>query len=508
MSVFASRRPIGAAVVTTLLLFGYSPSAGAADIAAVVGAPGTASWDVACGPGRTQPSGTSQLTACSGPIDECLHRVEIDTSNFPNAVCADGTPGTFYIREGIGADADRWVVHVQGGGACRDYDSCLERWCGQQGGLPYTANKMSSDWDGDGSSDLLDHAEAGGMAVFHPSNDFHTWTHVFAYYCSADSWQGRATDVTFTDGVDAFDLDARGHTILSAMRRMLRKNNANPAWTAVDDYTVPDIDDATEIVFTGTSAGAAGAIHNVDWFLTPFATTEAFVLDANMDTIDSVNAAHDVWVDTDLDGVGDETLNDYRIDQLNAKWDPGGYYDLIDAFTDSTCRTTYESIGRMDRCSLISLLLLLNVGGAPIIETETFVRVDLEDSVLGKGVVQHPNPAGTSIIVGGANGTPATPDDFVSLMRDTLVALYDDHDTVTNVFGPRCGQHVGLESTTAFASMTTPDTDDAASPPSLIVGTDSNLHDAIVEWLNLGGVGFVSNRRLDTDDPAGGFSGC
>jgi hypothetical protein len=33
-----------------------------------------------------------------------------------NAVCLDGTPGAFYFRPGIGADAAKFMIHLEGGG--------------------------------------------------------------------------------------------------------------------------------------------------------------------------------------------------------------------------------------------------------------------------------------------------------------------------------------------------------------------------------------------------------
>lgn len=481
----------------------------AANIGTVMGAPGSAAWSAACpvAPSPQVPIGTSQLTACSGPQADCLHRVDIDLNTFPRATCSDGTPGVFYIREGSGADADKWVIHLQGGGGCRDYESCQQRWCGQQGALPYTANKMSSDWDGDGVPDLLDHAQAGGMASTNPNNNFATWTHVFAYYCSSDSWQGDAQDVTYTDGVDSFTLDARGHRILVAMRRMLRKKNANPVWTAVDRYTVPDLDDAKEIIFTGTSAGAKGAIMNVDWFLRPFDVKKTFVLDANMDISDTTLINNAIWVDTDNDGVGDDLYYSYRIGMYNDMWDVGGYFNEINAFVDESCRNFYEPLGRMDRCSQISTLLRLNLGGVPLIETPTFVRFDLEDSVVRKFYVQQPNLMGVSMLIGGLAGTPVTVDDYAVLARETLLELYDDHDSVTGVIAPRCGQHVGLEDTYTFGVALTPDTDEAFVPPALVIGTDSTVHDALWDWVNPGGT-VVPSRRLDTDEPGNAFSGC
>ena len=282
------------AVLVTLITL--TPHASAQNISAVIGTPGTPAWGAACPlapPPRIAPTGPSQLIACGGGPG-CLHRTVIDTNAFPNAMCNDGTPGVFYVREGTGDDVDKWVIHVQGGGSCPDGQTCTARWCGQQGDLPYQANKMSTDWNRDGISDMLAHASASGMASMNPANNFRTWTHVWAYYCSSDSWMGRNNDVAFNGGVVPFTMHTRGHTILSAMRRMLRKNNAaNPGWTAADGYSVPNLDNATDIIFSGTSAGAQGAITNVDWFLTPFTNANRFfVLDANNSALTRDTESH------------------------------------------------------------------------------------------------------------------------------------------------------------------------------------------------------------------------
>ena len=35
-----------------------------------------------------------------------------------NASCLDGTPPAIYIHEGSGANADKFLIYMQGGGAC------------------------------------------------------------------------------------------------------------------------------------------------------------------------------------------------------------------------------------------------------------------------------------------------------------------------------------------------------------------------------------------------------
>ncbi len=479
-------------------IFATWANADAADIVAELGSPGTAPWANACpGPQNAPTGGGEALTSCTPGSPGCMDRVDIDPAIFPNAVCSDGTPGAFYIRRGQGVDDEkRWVIHLQGGGRAQTYADVEARWCGTQGGLPYDASKMSSDWTGDGVTDLFDHATVPGMTQSHPANEFEHWNHVFVYYCSSDAWQGTRNDVSFSDGADSVRIDAQGHTILAVVRRMLRKQGAAAGWTAVGGNTLPDLDAATDIVLSGTSAGARGALNNADWFFTPFSSVEtSLVMDGNMDVSDSVLVANDIWLDDDNDGVGDVNYYSGRIGQELDEWDSGGYLDKIGAFADQSCRSVYDPMGRMDRCSIMSTVLRLNYGGVPLIETPTFVRVDLNDPVISQGWSQHPNPLGFSLIAGGANGTPTTAATYRALTRETLVELFDDGDTVTGVIGPRGGLHVGLENNVAFACTVARDTNDAA-PFGIVPGTAASVHDALFEWLNLGGPRLPS-RRLD-----------
>jgi hypothetical protein len=482
--------PVGA----ILALFA-SHDALAANIGVNVGVPKSGGWNTTCSSRGIPhlPSGASQLPACSG--SGCMDRVDIDTAEFPQAVCNDGSPGVFYVRAGTAADASRWVIHLQGGGSCETGDSCLDRYCGVD--APYTANKMSSDFNLDGTIDLPEHASAPGMSSASSGNRFSTWTQVWVYYCSSDQWLGRASDVTVSGA--SFTIDMRGHTILSAVRKMLRKMNADPGKTAA----LNDLDDATEIVFTGTSAGAKGAIENADWFLEPFPNADrSLVVDANFDFTDGVLWDDDVWVH-DPNGIGDMNFYSGRIELTNADWAAGGFDSLIDAFADESCRDYYEPMARMDRCSEISTLLSLSLASGPLISTPTFVRLDLEDKVISQNYTVHPNENGYSLLIGGPAGTPTGMSDFRSHARASLLEVYLEQRSMTGVLAPRCGQHVGLEDASTFGVSRTPDTDESTSPPALVPGTDITYHDALWTWLNVGGGGTrVPIRRLDTDDPA------
>ena len=452
-----------------------------------------------CGAGASVPAGASQIAGCNPATSDCLRRVTVPVADFPNAVCNDGSPGVFYVRPGSGADVTKWIVHVQGGGSCSSHTACLERWCGQQGNLPYQANKMSTDWNADGVIDLPLNGAAAGMTSDDPANAFREWTHVWMYYCSSDSWLGRGSDVDYADPAGAgndFSIDHRGHTILSAARRMLRKENANPAWTTDDGTVVPDLDAATDVIFTGTSAGAKGAIQNADWFLGVLAApTKRLVIDANMDMTDDVLIGNDIWVNTNANGLGDTPYYSHRITMATASWS-SGWNAAVDAFVNESCRAVYEPIGRLDRCSYFGTLLTLMYGGVPFIETETFVRVNLEDSVIDDQWIA-PWPTGEQLMVG-RTGRYTTKDDFTDLMRQSLEQVFDDTgNNVTAVFGPRCRQHVGLESTGVYTSQTTPDSTDDPALGWVSVGAAISLNDAIWDWYSSAGVLY---RTLDTGD--------
>jgi hypothetical protein len=72
-----------------------------------------------------------------------LQRYTIDNSKFPHAVCNDGTPAIFYFGAATTvADRNKWIIFLQGGGACVSGQQCAERWCHIE--TNYGMDKMSS----------------------------------------------------------------------------------------------------------------------------------------------------------------------------------------------------------------------------------------------------------------------------------------------------------------------------------------------------------------------------
>jgi len=201
----------------------------------------------------------------SGVSTAALQRQDIDTKLFPNAVCNDGSPAVLYFRPYEGeANRDKWIVALAGGGDCSDPQGCADRWCGV--GTNFDSDNMSSDYAGDGRP-------TEGIFARTSANPFANWNQVFVKYCTSDVWTGRALGLSL-DAKDPksgapvnFMISFAGAYAFDAAITTLRKEGGAPPLTYVRTKTqMPDLDDASEVVLAGGSAGGAGVIFNLDRF--------------------------------------------------------------------------------------------------------------------------------------------------------------------------------------------------------------------------------------------------
>jgi hypothetical protein len=186
-----------------------------------------------------------------------LFRVDLDLAKHPDAVCNDGTGGAFYARKGTGTGANRWVIFLEGGGGCSSGSDCQDRWCSAN--TNFGAFKMSNRYlpaKGIGG---------GGILSDRADNVFANFNTVWIAYCSSDSWAGRARDRILTDDTRGrtYSLHFLGARILDAVLTELR---AGVAYQNANDQTVtmPSLDDAEVVLFTGESAGGRGSKTNAD----------------------------------------------------------------------------------------------------------------------------------------------------------------------------------------------------------------------------------------------------
>lgn len=211
------------------------------------------------------PASAGGLSGVGPDPDDPLQAHFFDPAVFPDALCNDGTPATIYFRPGSDPSLrDRWVIQLMGGGGCRNGDSCAARWCSHMTNFGMTqmtssvAPTRGTDGEGILQEDRPEHPWAG-------------YNHVLVRYCSSDNWSGTRRGVSLdghhplTGAEIRFSVDFLGARILDAMLATLRRDGV-PAlrWEYAGGVDMPDLDDATEVILAGASAGGGGVARSLD----------------------------------------------------------------------------------------------------------------------------------------------------------------------------------------------------------------------------------------------------
>jgi hypothetical protein len=149
------------------------------------------------------------------------------------AACLDGSAPGYWIRpSGVQSDRHRWVVHAQGGGWCYNEESCTSR---------AQTNLGSSRHWGEFTA-----CYGNCSGILSPSKsdnpDFYGWNHVFVGYCDGTSMTGAKTGTQN-------NLHFRGRANLDGVLDSLLERGMN---------------NATDVIFTGGSAGGLAVYLNLD----------------------------------------------------------------------------------------------------------------------------------------------------------------------------------------------------------------------------------------------------
>jgi len=197
-----------------------------------------------------------------------LTRYTIDVTQYPNAVCNDGTPAVFYYgRYTKNEDRDKWIIFLQGGGSCIDGQTCGERWCSIDTNYGY--DKMTT-------SITKPSIRGVGFLDPDPKNNFGSWNRVLIFYCSSDAWGGTTTKTLSAtlNGAPARDYQIHFHgsyivdAVLDTLRNVRLAGRRHAVTHGIsaqaDASTWPDLDDAREVMFAGSSGGGAGVRANLD----------------------------------------------------------------------------------------------------------------------------------------------------------------------------------------------------------------------------------------------------
>lgn len=346
------------------------------------------------------------------------------TMTAPEALCNDGTPAVLYVRKGT----DDWVMHLQGGGNCTDFEECEERWCGTG---YHDASKMSSVY-------APARIDGIGLESADPENQFAGATQVYFYYCTSDAWSGVSLTTLVADDGREMTLHRNGHAIVEAAFALL----ADPQTSDDGNQTLPDLDDAKSLLFTGTSGGSAGAQTNLDWVRerTDPSIPVFGVFDA------SFGPRPEVLPDAPGRRIGDRLR-----DSISTIADGS----LLPPFADESCRATLAGTDDEWKCHDQASFVY------DYVTTPFLARQDLYDNNMIGNYLQ----AGMSE----TEFAEAVRGSLLSLATLPATAVEGDRMAVPSAYGPACGQHVALESDAWFfeAAVRTD-------------GGSVTLHDAVV----------------------------
>lgn len=337
-----------------------------------------------------------------------------------------------YVRGATDAAlADVWSVHLQGGGGCSSYLGCALCWCGLD---YYDSSKMSS-------QNLPLNIDGFGIYDAHASNLLAGANQVFFYYCSSDSWRGMGSGDYTPDDLEipeeipvevpaelpSYSMFKRGHTIVASGLDELAGG-----LVADGAEAMPALDDATLVVFNGTSGGSAGARANGDYVRDRLAPAKVVAI------FDAANFPMS------------EHLPEPYASELDAMkalgWQQSQGTDDTVPFTDETCWDHVGGTAEEERCFDLDYVALNHI------TTPFFARQDLRD-------------------VGGPSETIGVPEDVyqpaVVDMPESLATIQStaveraDIPVAPGAHGPNCAQHVALESTRWWAESTVEDEDGA-----------------------------------------------
>jgi hypothetical protein len=178
-----------------------------------------------------------------------LKRFVVRNSIERQALCNDGSPAIYYFRPSP-SNRTEWVIHLQGGSGCTSAGSCAARWGDE--GMPNTNRQTSFDFHRMSNCDEPPVDTFEGLLSTDPEKnpDFHDWNLVLVEYCSSDFHNGDAAPD------QDHDFYFRGKRNLTAVIEDLQNTQITPRHS---------LGQATEVLFSGSSAGSSGMRLNLDY---------------------------------------------------------------------------------------------------------------------------------------------------------------------------------------------------------------------------------------------------
>ena len=173
------------------------------------------------------------------------------------AVCRDGSPTGFYVREG---KVDKLLIYLEGGGACSSPGFCS-----------YNPANVNEVLNGDGQTvagsiggAVAGHQQPGPDGIFNmtqASNPFKDWSQIYVPYCTGDVHFGTRKNVMLP-GLSG------GQQFVGYLNMKLFISRIVPTFK----------DKVSRVVLTGSSAGGFGALLNYSMVQDAFGTVLVSVL--------------------------------------------------------------------------------------------------------------------------------------------------------------------------------------------------------------------------------------
>ena len=381
------------------------------------------------------------ITQGTGTLD--LERFTVDNALFPDAVCNDATPAIFYFRPAANAaNANRWVIQLQGGGGCTTPAACAKRWCNVD--TNFSMTQMTSTTSPDKTPPVgifARRSEEPSLPIDNPIGDSNQ---VMIKYCSSDAWRGAAKDVAIetvhpvTGAEVEMRLHFQGQAILQATLNLLKRTNGSTITHAGTGAALPDLDDATEVILAGASAGGGGVTFNLDAL--------AASLKAQNPNLTVLGL-----IDSTFGPEGDDL--DYSASTLCAESlicspEALGAYgkeiqrSLWNAVEEASCEAYHATDGQSWKCAFDTHVILNHL------TTPFFVRQGLSDEVVSDGLVN------TGVLILGQDYELL---DFGQQVRTQfnsdlakLTTLAEESASITVApggYAPLCSKHETLRST-------------------------------------------------------------
>jgi hypothetical protein len=167
------------------------------------------------------------------------------------AKCLDGSPAYYYLRNATSAaGADKWVIHIQGGGWCSTPESCASRAQTNLGSSLDSKTHETRVQDLNLVHGCQNNRWCGALMVNDPETNpyAHDWNAVLLRYCDGASWIGSVAEPVA--GPEGEKLFYRGkHNLEAVFTDLVKKHSLGKA---------------TEVLIGGDSAGGLATFLHID----------------------------------------------------------------------------------------------------------------------------------------------------------------------------------------------------------------------------------------------------